>query len=150
MQILQFIPKKVLILTFFPQKMLILTIFFLPKKCNFGKFSTFGCCLAYIRNTSKLDSNHFIHHCIIGYIHPNLQVLLWLLSSGWDAKCGIMMLKQNPNPSTFNFNIYITFQRMECNIRRYLAYKYSKEISQCFKQHKKSFWAQFNQSTKLL
>ena len=23
-----------------------------------------GCCLAYIGNTSNLDSNHFVHHCM--------------------------------------------------------------------------------------
>ena len=38
-----------------------------------------GCCLAYIRNTSNLDSNHFVHPCMyvdtLGVNNPPIYII---------------------------------------------------------------------------
>ena len=47
---------KVVTSDFYPH--LVLTDF---PSYNYGQN---GCCLAYIGNTSNLDSNHFVHHCM--------------------------------------------------------------------------------------
>ena len=39
-----------------------------------------ACCLAYIGNTSNLDSNHFVHHCKLLLLPLNQSLSFYLLS----------------------------------------------------------------------